>query len=65
MMGYRGCGRYVSEPEVFSLELQAIKKVREEYSMKNLWLMLPFVRRIGENPRHKGAAARAWHPPHS
>jgi pyruvate, water dikinase len=48
MMGYRGCGRYVSEPEVFSLELMAIKKVREEYSMKNLWLMLPFVRRIGE-----------------
>ena len=48
MMGYRGCGRYISEPEVFSLELSAIKKVREEYSMKNLWLMLPFVRRIGE-----------------
>lgn len=48
MMGYRGCGRYISEPEVFSLELDAIKKVREEYGMKNLWLMLPFVRRIGE-----------------
>ncbi len=48
MMGYRGCGRYISEPEVFSLELKAIKKVREEYGMKNLWLMLPFVRRIGE-----------------
>jgi pyruvate,water dikinase len=48
MMGYRGCARYIAEPEVFSLELQAIKKVREEYAMKNLWLMLPFVRRIGE-----------------
>jgi pyruvate, water dikinase len=48
MMGYRGCGRYISEPEVFSLELQAIKKVRDDYRMKNLWLMLPFVRRIGE-----------------
>ncbi|MCX6773018.1 MAG: PEP-utilizing enzyme, partial [Candidatus Micrarchaeota archaeon] len=48
MMGYRGCGRYISEPEVFSLELKAIKKVRDEYNMKNLWLMLPFVRRIGE-----------------
>jgi len=48
MMGYRGCGRYITEPEVFSLELAAIKKVREEYGMKNLWLMLPFVRRIGE-----------------
>ena len=48
MMGYRGCGRYISEPDVFGLELEAIKKVREEYGMKNLWLMLPFVRRIGE-----------------
>ena len=48
MMGYRGCARYISEPEVFALELNAIKKVREEYGMKNLWLMLPFVRRIGE-----------------
>jgi pyruvate,water dikinase len=48
MMGYRGCGRYITEPDVFALELQAIKKVREEFGMKNLWLMLPFVRRIGE-----------------
>ncbi|VVC00954.1 putative phosphoenolpyruvate synthase [uncultured archaeon] len=48
MMGWRGCSRYITEPEVFSLELKAIKKVREEYGMKNLWLMLPFVRRIGE-----------------
>jgi pyruvate,water dikinase len=48
MMGFRGCGRYITEPDVFSLELQAIKKVREEFGMKNLWLMLPFVRRIGE-----------------
>ncbi len=48
MMGYRGCARYVSEPEVFAMELSAIKKVRDEYGMKNLWLMIPFVRRIGE-----------------
>src|SRR3989344_1991443 len=48
MMGYRGCARYIMEPDVFSLELQAIKKVRDEFGMKNLWVMLPFVRRIGE-----------------
>lgn len=48
MMGYRGCARYIMEPDVFGLELSAIKKVRDEYGMKNLWLMLPFVRRIGE-----------------
>ncbi|MFH0927468.1 MAG: putative PEP-binding protein, partial [Candidatus Micrarchaeota archaeon] len=48
MMGFRGCARYVHEPEVFAMELQAIKKVREEWGLKNLWLMIPFVRRIGE-----------------
>jgi len=48
MMGYRGCARYIMEPDVFSLELKAIKKVREEFGMKNLWVMLPFVRRVGE-----------------
>jgi len=48
MMGYRGCARYIREPEVFKMELMAIRKVREEFGMKNLWLMIPFVRRIGE-----------------
>jgi len=42
MLGYRGAFRYVSDPEVFSLELQAIKEVREKYS--NLQIMIPFVR---------------------
>lgn len=48
MMGYRGAGRYIKEPEVFKMELKAIKKVRDEFGLKNLWLMIPFVRRIGE-----------------
>jgi len=48
MMGYRGAARYIQEPELFKMELEAIKKVRDEYSLKNLWLMIPFVRRIGE-----------------
>jgi len=42
MLGFRGAYRYVSNPEVFSLELQAIKKVREKYN--NLHLMIPFCR---------------------
>jgi pyruvate,water dikinase len=48
MMGYRGASRYLEEPEVFKMELDAIKKVREEFHLKNLWLMIPFIRRIGE-----------------
>ncbi|MFC1600657.1 putative PEP-binding protein [Patescibacteria group bacterium] len=42
MLGYRGAYRYIASPDVFNLELQAIKKVREKYP--NLWLMIPFVR---------------------
>lgn len=48
MMGYRGAGRYIKEPELFKMELKAMKKVRDEFGLKNLWLMIPFVRRIGE-----------------
>lgn len=46
MIGYRGCFRYLKDPEVFKLELEAIKKVRANFN--NLHLMIPFVRRIDE-----------------
>ncbi len=42
LLGFRGAFRYIRNPEVFSLELQAIKRVREKYD--NLRLMIPFVR---------------------
>ena len=48
MLGYRGAFRYVHDPEVFKLELEAIKMVRNKKGFKNLWLMLPFVRTVKE-----------------
>jgi len=42
ILGFRGAYRYLANPEVFTLELRAIKAVREKY--KNLWLMIPYVR---------------------
>ncbi|MCD6549691.1 phosphoenolpyruvate synthase [Candidatus Micrarchaeota archaeon] len=48
MLGFRGAARYIHDPEVFEMELKAIKRVREDYGLKNLWLMIPFVRRVGE-----------------
>jgi pyruvate,water dikinase len=42
MLGFRGCYRYVREPEIFALELAALARVREQ--SPNLHLMLPFVR---------------------
>jgi len=44
MIGYRGCSRYIRERDLFSLELAAVKKVRETH--KNLWLMIPFIRTV-------------------
>jgi pyruvate,water dikinase len=46
MIGWRGVSRYVSpqyEP-AFRLEVRAIRKVREEMGLKNVWVMFPFVR---------------------
>lgn len=48
MLGYRGVFRYIHDPEVFSLEIDAIKKVRNKMGYRNLWLMLPFVRTVKE-----------------
>ena len=50
MIGWRGCSRYVSPDyrEAFLCELRAIKKVRQEMGMKNLNVMLPFVRTVDE-----------------
>jgi pyruvate,water dikinase len=42
MIGYRGCFRYIKDPALFDLELEAIAQVREE--AKNLHVMIPFVR---------------------
>ncbi|MBI3093148.1 MAG: phosphoenolpyruvate synthase, partial [Candidatus Levybacteria bacterium] len=48
MMGYRGAYRYICDPAVFELELEAIKSVRNKKRLKNLWLMIPYVRTVKE-----------------
>jgi pyruvate,water dikinase len=42
MIGFRGCYRYVRDPEVFNLELEVLARVFEE--TPNISLMIPFVR---------------------
>lgn len=46
MIGFRGTGRYLDDPEVFKLEIEAIKIVRNKMGHKNLWVMFPFVRTL-------------------
>ncbi|HWB71229.1 MAG TPA: phosphoenolpyruvate synthase [Egibacteraceae bacterium] len=49
MLGYRGCYRYVKDPEVSGFELEALARVREETD--NLHLMISFVRTAWELER--------------
>jgi pyruvate, water dikinase len=46
MIGYRGCYRYVREPEMFALELELLARVRE--TTPNVHIMIPFVRTLWE-----------------
>lgn len=50
MIGFRGASRYRSADfaEAFALECQALKKVRDEFGLTNVWVMVPFVRTVGE-----------------
>jgi pyruvate, water dikinase len=50
MLGWRGVSRYISPQfeKAFRLECKAIRKVREEYKLDNVWVMLPFVRTTWE-----------------
>ncbi len=50
MIGWRGASRYVSKEyiDTFKMELKAIKKVREEFGLTNVEVMIPFVRTIWE-----------------
>jgi pyruvate,water dikinase len=42
MIGYRGAFRYVRDPDLFSVELDTLARVREQ--TPNLHVMIPFVR---------------------
>lgn len=50
MLGYRGASRYISEDfkPCFQLECQAVKRVREQMGLKNMEIMIPFVRTLKE-----------------
>ena len=72
LLGWRGAFRYYDPKyiEAFKLELQAVRKVREEYGFKNLNIMVPFCRRVDEMERivnimageglHRGPDFKVW-----
>lgn len=50
MLGWRGASRYISQwyEGAFRLECKAIRKCREEWRLKNIWVMLPVIRTLWE-----------------
>ncbi len=68
MLGFRGCYRYINDPEVCAFELEALARVREETD--NLHLMISFVRTtwelerclemIRESPLGDDRAVKKW-----
>jgi pyruvate,water dikinase len=56
MIGYRGALRYTQEPEVFALEMQAVRRVWDA-GHENFHVMLPFVRTTSELERCRSLVA--------
>jgi len=46
MLGFRGASRFVSDSfrDCFELECRALRRVREDMGLTNVWAMIPFVR---------------------
>jgi pyruvate,water dikinase len=53
MIGFRGASRYYDPKfkDAFVLELKAIKKVREEFGLDNVVVMVPFCRTVEEGKK--------------
>ena len=53
MLGFRGASRYDSDAyrDGFALECRAIRRVREEIGLRNVKIMIPFVRTLDEADR--------------
>ncbi|MCA0402754.1 MAG: phosphoenolpyruvate synthase [Proteobacteria bacterium] len=50
MLGFRGASRYTASSfeDCFALECQAVRRVREGMGLKNVEVMIPFVRTVNE-----------------
>ncbi|HEU4566989.1 MAG TPA: phosphoenolpyruvate synthase [Marmoricola sp.] len=50
MLGFRGASRYAhpAYADGFALECRALRRVREEMGLRNVIVMIPFVRRLAE-----------------
>lgn len=61
MIGFRGASRYYDDRyrEAFALECAAIRRVRSDMGLRNLKVMIPFCRTLGEAKRVLATMAEA------
>ena len=59
MLGFRGAARYISEEfgEAFSMECEALKRVRQDMGLSNVQVMVPFVRTLAQARKVTGLLA--------
>ena len=50
MIGFRGASRYITArfADCFALECEALRQVRAQFGLDNVWIMAPFVRTLEE-----------------
>jgi len=53
MLGWRGASRYYDEKfkPAFQMECRAIRRAREVFGLKNIWVMVPFCRTVEEGKK--------------
>jgi len=53
MIGLRGASRYYDEKfqPAFKMECEAIKRVRDVFGLRNIWIMVPFCRTVEEGKK--------------
>src|SRR5690606_28359680 len=53
MLGFRGASRYYDDRyrDAFALECRALRRVRERVGLRNVLVMVPFCRTLGEADR--------------
>lgn len=48
LLGYHGSVRHLNDTALFMLEMKAVKKARNSFGKRNIWLMVPFLRSVNE-----------------
>ncbi len=48
LLGYHGAFRLIHDTSLFTIDMEVIKRLRNKRNIKNVWLVLPFVRSVRE-----------------